>query len=204
MKKLKDLKENECIQVNTFKQANKIFKKAKSGIRINYTTYPQPSYVSFNINGFYWCASNEGKKIFQYSDFIKPNKSTKKIIKELKHEVARLDNEVCDIKKMLPDAVVNVEFEKEIDPKQRLYFGTMYNEVSQPEQEEEIDWSDCGQKFIDQYGGIVLNIGKHDIHTFEGVVVETIPSGARVGTFSTMWYKSHFKPFKGEITLKND
>ena len=112
MKKLKDLKENECIKVNTLKEAKFIKKHAKN------ITIPARVMVDeyiYSSGNTLWCGDeihNNNYTVHPASDFIKPKKSTKKIIKELKQEVARLENEVCDIKKMLPDTVIKIEVEK--------------------------------------------------------------------------------------------
>lgn len=294
MKKLKDLKENECIKVNTLKEYKTLCGYIFSGIPAVY-----PIYVSKGV-GFWWTQEiPKGKIALPASEFIKPKKSTKKIIKELKEEVARLDNEVFDIKKMLPDAVVNVEVEKknslelgrwykniyygilcfkntdefgygiingdwheEIDctsicewkpaahkeveealineAKKRgfkecvqikvnggietldeykgcfmlngnaLWYGgyMIFNNgewkeiVSQPEQEEEIDWSVAGQIVEGTYT-TAITTGRHDNSDFQAFVIKTT-DGSKVNHLCSTLLKEYFSLVKGGITLKND
>lgn len=67
--------------------------------------------------------------------------------------------------------------------------------------EEAIDWSKAGQLLISDIGNIVITHGEHTDEIFSGTVV--LSTCNNLGMYGDKLIKEYFKPFKGEIILKN-
>lgn len=315
MKKLKDLKENECIKVNTLKEAEYFIKKCGfKQVLPHQILYKYILYIR-KTGGFCWYDKAENFNVYLASEFIKPKKSTKKIIKELTKRVDALEKIV--VPDILTASVVQAVHNADVvmkasQPKAELEIGKWYklsgegneallhllkypnkaygfdnlgiwrnesdvwgfhqydfiqathkeveealiNEaknrgfkdgvvfkrlgngkeafcdgeiywhdnygcpalfyggiaimqngkwaeiISQPEQEEEIDWSVKGKLYQSHGGIVVMSTGEHEDSLFVGV---TLKDTSEYGLYrSAQWLKSLFKPFKGYICLKND
>lgn len=190
MKKLKDLKENECIKVNTLKEAKYLAKKIRFGIsqkKVKPKVILNYEYVMLENGIFYHTAG--GQTQLPASDFIKQNKSTKKIIKELTKRVDALEKIV--VPDLLTASVV-----------QAVHNADVVMKASQPEQEEEIDWSVAGQIVKGTYT-TAITTGQHENSHFQGFVIKTT-DGSKVNHLCSTLLKEYFSLVKGEIILKND
>lgn len=68
----------------------------------------------------------------------------------------------------------------------------------------EINWSKKNQLVIDDHGGVVFVTGVTSDKTFSGFVVHPPDGHDILGDSSDKYFKSHFKPFHGSVTLSND
>lgn len=99
-RKLKDLKENECIKVNTLKEAKYLSKKILFGSALNkFKPHELHNLYIITANGCFYTCVDPSEAVLPASDFIKPKKPKK--WKEAFQEIARLDGEVQELKEKL-------------------------------------------------------------------------------------------------------
>lgn len=106
-RKLSDLKENECIRLNSQKEAKKLknlFKQNnithwKTGEPINIVRTINNYFITVKSNCFTYNSSNKLEfKEYHVNDFITSKKSKlKKIRNEIRQELARFDNRINDL-----------------------------------------------------------------------------------------------------------
>jgi hypothetical protein len=186
MKKLKDLKENECIKINTLKEAKYLAKKLRFGInkeKVSDEFIITHEFIMIE-NGSFYCGG--GREIqLPASDFIKPKKSTKRIIKELTKRVDALE------KIVVPDILT-------ASMVQAVHNADVVMKASQPEQEEEIDWGKEGLLyFCRETQNLVMSTGVSDYDSFEGICIE-----GNTGKYEKHWLKEMFSLVKGKVLLK--
>lgn len=182
-RKLSDLKENECIKVNTLKEAKYFIKK----LRWNKKLTPK------ELVGYYLANEGNNNIVWVYSalscelpssDFMKPKKSK---LKKVWQETARMDGRIADLEadKTKPDLVEGLECESEII------------------KEKEIDWSVSGQLVEYKTGAIWMTTGNHTEKDFEGILIVSKISESKRGDKFFGLNKLDFNLSKKEILLKN-
>lgn len=190
-RKLSDLKENECIKVNTLKEAKYFCCKGNwiidrpnpKEIKGEFIVFVEPNIIAWNrIDGL---SKKELRNILPASDFIKPKKSK---LKKVWQEIARLDKEVHDLKNAdnKPDLFLGLGCEAEII------------------QEKEIDWGVSGQLVEYKTGAIWMTTGNHTEKEFEGILIVSKISESKRGDKFFGLDKADFNLSKKEILLKNE
>lgn len=187
MRKIEDLKENECIRVINKKEAHKILdiinmcNKYKDGEfikdcinkmsfknRNGYISITEKNHVCITV-----MPTEPYEIIYPASDFLPNKKSLKKRIKSLEAKVDTM---------LAKDCV-----------------------VSEAEQVKEIDWSKSGQ-LVSSEKQIVMTTGKHTDMCFTGIKIANINEGnsVKVGDYDDYYVKCMFKIHNAPITLCNE
>lgn len=112
-RKLSDLKENECIKVNTLKEAKYFIKKAKWAVGNPPVESLVNNYIISSKGKLSWVTEVfKDIYLFPASDFIKPKRSNSKRIKRLESEVEAIKGVLANIG-IKP--IVCLEFKTTID-----------------------------------------------------------------------------------------
>lgn len=167
MKRIEDLKENECIEIRNKKEAKAVQKLCDVNfVLIDGIKYPF-YYFPTNKHGYdiEMVKKTDNCVYYKASEFISKKKSLKKRVKELEKQMKELKGNDFKIVASKSESKYDILTHPDLNN---------YIDKQKPNPNNDVDWDKRGQLLISNDNVLVINTGVHSDYNFEATVLSSV------------------------------